>query len=375
MQPPPEIPKNDVEEVSLEEFDLLLDDLADSDVKTARRRRFSNTLIAAIAISILGIWQTFHTFSGGEPLFQLAAKSQAGQLESQVNQRMHSRRFIAPVDPTATYIARAKRGMTDQEIRWTLEDFQQVENRPLSGVIEQSRAFREKQNQWYLTALSEALSLTLEQKRITSKSLTKLLDQAEEQFKRQVNEASVSGERPSGLVIEPYEQASFWLGGPEFAPWNLCRLTEEQSALTMQKPWQEQKKAAMELVSPSNQEPRWLGLMSIAMKDPLTGELTPYPPSVIWFGKCTMPGTILGGIIDITQAFPLTPDQKLAEHRDDLAAQARLLQPAQLRMALLMNPILAIFIQQQLDQPPVPVIRTQDSEVIPDFSQLIPTSH
>ena len=64
-----------------------------------------------------------------------------------------------------------------------------------------------------------------------------------------------------------------------------------------------------------------------------------------------MIGTIPGGILDVTNTFPLTPYQKLADHRDDLLAQAKLLHPAQLRMALLMNYGVFESLKHQLDNP------------------------
>jgi len=60
---------------------------------------------------------------------------------------------------------------------------------------------------------------------------------------------------------------------------------------------------------------------------------------------------MIKGIINISEAFPLTPDQELAEHRNDLVTQARMLQPAQLRMALLLNSDLSSMIRHQLVSP------------------------
>lgn len=155
----------------------------------------------------------------------------------------------------------------------------------------------------------------------------------------------------SGLLISPHFEAAFWLRSPEFAPWNLCRLTEAQSRLTMERWWLDRKNTAMNMSAPFDQEPQWLSHMSIAMLDPASGNLIEYPPPSGFDLACSMHGTIKGGIMDISDAFPLTPDQKLADHRNDLAGQARLLQPAQLRIALLLNPALSNTILQQLDLP------------------------
>ncbi len=317
-------------------------------VPVAPRRRISKNLIAACVLSGLAIWQIVHVSNGGEPLYQPTAKAKVGSAQLRSDGREPRRNAQPSTDPIAAYLARAKRGMTDQQIRWMIEDFQSLGLMPTSGSMEESRAYRERLNRWYLTALTEALSLTPEQRRKVQTSLAALLDQAMDQFK--IGMASELGTQAPGLVIEPLFEATHWLRRNELAPWNLCHLTEAQSHLTMERWWLDRKKSAMNMASPFNQEPGWVSRMAIAMQDPATGNLIKYPPPSVFDSACTMHGTIRGGVMDISDAFPLTPDQKLADHRNDLAAQARLLQPAQLRIALLLNPVLSNTILQQLDQ-------------------------
>lgn len=319
--------------------------------KFTPRRRISKVVIAASVVSSLGIWQAIHIANGGEPLVRLAAKGEAGTIELSAGKRIPGGRTRASADPIGTYIESSKRGMTDQEIRWMLEDFKQVGNMPTSGSIEEYRSYRERQNDWYLTALTEALSLTPEQKRYIRESLKESLDQAEEQFKALVNEAAARG-GPNWIEIEVYLEAAHWLSQSQFAPWNLCDLTESQSKLTMERRWLEQKEAAKKRESPFNYASSWPGFMSVAMQDPVSGEFTPYPPPSLWDSVANLGGPIQRGIIDISEFFPLTPDQKLAEHRNDILAQAQMLQPAQLRMALLLNPSLSGIIQYLFNNPP-----------------------
>lgn len=329
-------------------------------VQTAPRRLISRTLITACVLSGLAIWQVVHVSNGSAPLVQLTANAKPGPTKLRSDGREPRRNAHQSTDPIAAYLARAKRGMSDQEVRWMIEDFRALGLMPTSGSIEESRAYRELLNRWYLTALTEALSLTPEQRRKVQTSLAVLLDQAMDQFK--IGMASEQGTIYPELVIDPNFEATRWLRRPELAPWNLCRLTEAQSHLTMERWWRDRKKAAMKAESPFNQEPGWVSFMSIAMQDPASGNLIEYPPPSIFDSACSMHGTIRGGVMDISDAFPLTPDQKLADHRNDLAAQARLLQPAQLRIALLLNPVLSDTILQQLDQPRPQVSPAQDPE-------------
>jgi hypothetical protein len=155
----------------------------------------------------------------------------------------------------------------------------------------------------------------------------------------------------SGLFYEMNSTPTHWLRAKSIAPWNLCELTEAQSNLTMEQDWRERAKSAPQVQGQFNWEPQWLAHSAIAMKDPASGRFIEYPPPSVMDLACMMQGTVKGGIIDISTAFPLTPDQKLADHRNDLVAQAKMLQPAQLRMALLLNPSLAGSILQRMDGP------------------------
>lgn len=330
---------------------------------TAPRRRISKTLMVASAITCLGIWQIIHVSTGGDSLFQISAKAKAGLSQPRSDRRTPPGRTLTPADPVGAYIERSKRGMTDQDIRWMIEDFQALGPMPTSGGIEESRSYRERQNRWYLLALAEALSLSSEQKRTVQKSLAEALDLAEDQYWKRGNE---TGGASHGVHIELYLEATHWLRTATLAPWNLCVLTEAQSALTMNRRWLEQKKAAMKMGSPFNAEPMWLTYMSIVMRDPVSGDSVAYPPPSPLDLACTLQGTIKGGIMDISDAFPLTPDQQLAGHRYDVVAQARLLQPAQLRMALFLNPSLSQTILQQLDNPRPHVEPTATSAAEPD---------
>lgn len=287
---------------------------------------------------------------GGESLFQIVARGQDGETRLDAKTRTSPTRKRVSVDPTQAYIENSKRGMTDQEIRWMLEDFKQVAMLPDSGLVEGSRTFMARQSEWYLTALTEALSLTPEQKRTARESLRGSLDREAEKFEAEVDAAVARGEGLDWNILNPYLEANHWIRRPEFAPWNLCGLTENQSRLTIERQWLEREKGAMEVRNLFSSRAIWLNFFSIAMQDPASGESIRYPPASVWDSACHG-GAMIKGIINISEAFPLTPDQELAEHRNDLVTQARMLQPAQLRMALLLNSDLSSMIRHQLVSP------------------------
>jgi hypothetical protein len=167
-------------------------------------------------------------------------------------------------------------------------------------------------------------------------------------------------------MIEMSLEANLWLRTAAFAPWNLCVLTEAQSHLTLERRWRARSDAAMKMESPFNQKPLWLSFSAIAMQDPASEDIIVYPPPSALDLACRMQGTIGGGIIDISEAFPLTPDQKLADHRNDLVAQAKLLQSAQLRIALLLNPSLGSTILEQFERPAPHADATTEPGIITD---------
>ncbi|OYV07578.1 MAG: hypothetical protein CFE26_00285 [Verrucomicrobiales bacterium VVV1] len=364
------MPDEDLESTLLEEplpeRDFLLETLVDAETEAKPRRRFSKTLIAACVLSGLGIWQIVDVSNGGEPIFQLAPKPKAAPTKQRSEGRESIGRVLQSTDPIAAYLERAKRGMTDQEIRWLIEDFQtagldQVD-RSLKGTL------RAKQQAWYLEALTEALQLRPEQKDQARARMDELLKKDLEAFEQGIAGVTEVREPTEGIPnespIAPYADATTWLLKDAYAPWNLCDLSAEQSQLTLQR-WKEaekEKELKKEVAEGSEEAapfslaalvfPEWVRSHGIAMQDPTSGNIIEYPPPSALDLACTMPGTARGGMMMISDIIPLTPDQKLADHRYDVASQARLLQPAQLRVALLLTPILSNTVTQQLDRPP-----------------------
>jgi hypothetical protein len=309
-------------------------------------RRIPKALMAAFAVSGLVIWQ-------------IGVGSRGGGLLGGVNEQGKDDAIAAPglgakfhgrdrpeIDPVTAYVEKAKRGMTEREIRRIISDFEAIGFMPSSGNLDALREFREKQNDWYLTALGEALSLTSAQKREVWASLKESLDRTME-----VYAGLGTAEAIPGIYCEMYFEASLWMRTDEFAPWNLCELTEAQSQLTLETEWRNHVERVRNNPAPFSSYLTWFARLSVSMEGPVLGSLIGYEPGSTMNTPSAMPGIGPGGIIDASTPFPLTPDQKLEYHPNDVVAQVKILHPAQLRLGLLLNPSLAGSILQRMDNP------------------------
>ncbi len=363
MKPNDEDLESIVPEEPLPERDVLLEALVDVETVAAPRRRISKTLIAACVLSGLGVWQIVEVSNGGEPMFQLGAKAKTAPTKLHSDGRAPLGRVLPFTDPIAAYLERAKRGMTDQEIRWMIEDFQMAgldeEEHSLKGIL------RAKQQLWYLEALTEALQLSPEQ-RTHAKAQMDAMRLAEfELLEKEFEEEAAKYPNSHPDVRTALESTYLalagkanWLENDGYAPWNLCELSGQQAQLTMKK-WASSDEGRPELISDpfaqtEEDKHAWINLSENWAQDPLTGNLTelllqnevdPFIIREAYYHR---------GLLMVSDAFPLTSDQPLSNHLRDLLAQARLVQPAQLRMALLLNNDLASALLEQLDQPSNP---------------------
>lgn len=108
-----------------------------------------------------------------------------------------TRRAVRPTAqeaPAVNYATRKKQGLTDREIGWIVEDFQNagldlgIRAAPKEDYLAQRRA----QDRWYRDALVEAWSLTPEQSAQMTAKLAELYDQAKADF----IEALAAGPQP-----------------------------------------------------------------------------------------------------------------------------------------------------------------------------------
>ncbi len=371
--------ESNVPEEPLPERDVLLEALVDVETEAAPRRRISKTLIAACVFSGLGVWQIVHVSKGGEPIFQLAPKAKTAPTKLHSDGRVPIGRVLQSTDPIATYLERAKRGMTDQEIRWMIEDFQTAGlDESLSELQTETfaRAHRTRQNAWYLETLGDALNLSSQQKAVARERLDALLERDLKVFMDMVNKPGNSGGVDVDALMD-YAHPRRWLKNEGYAPWKLCDLSQEQSRLTLQRWKSEAKKSDLKTTdtekasSTAEDSPRWIETQKLAIQEPISGNLLEFPEA----GETNdtflfYDDSPFSGIVRISDAFPLTLDQKLADHRQNVMDQLKLLQPAQLRMALLLEPSLPEIFADYLNPRSIQIeentIAPVDGGILPD---------
>ncbi|OYV07577.1 MAG: hypothetical protein CFE26_00280 [Verrucomicrobiales bacterium VVV1] len=372
--------ESNVPEEPLPERDVLLEALVDAETEVAPRRRISKTLIAACVLSGLGVWQIVEVSNGGEPLFLLAAKAKTVPAKLRSDGRAPIGRVLPSTDPISAYLERAKRGMTDQEIRWMIEDFQTAGLDETSDPEDQKAGYdgynerfcriqRARQNAWYLIALGEGLDLSSDQKSMARARLDSLFERDLKILSDKWDEVRKMNGLMLGLDFEKFEQPSLWLQDEAYAPWNLCELSGQQEQLTMKK-WASSAEGRPELTSDGfaqteESKHAWINVSENWAQDPLTGNLT----------ELSQPADPFIKRVRVSDTFSLTPDQPLSNHFGDLLAQARSVQPAQLRMALLFDADLYSTLLEKLDHPSsTPTIAEEPGSVIEKGNELPPNT-
>jgi hypothetical protein len=361
LNEPDEDLERHVPEEPLPERDVLLEALVDAETETKPRRRFSKTLIAACVFSGLGVWQIVHVSKGGEPVFQLTQKAKTAPTKLRSDGRAPTGRVLPSTDPIAAYLERAKRGMTDQEIRWMIEDFQAAgldeEEHSLEGTL------RAKQQLWYLEALTEALQLSQEQ-RAQAKTKMDTMRVAEFELLEKEFEEEAANYPNSHPDVRTALESTYlavvskanWLENDDYAPWNLCDLSKEQLQLTLHR-WKGDKgntgleKVAAGEVDPFGEvdSPKWIKLHGVAMQDPISGNIIEGGKGIP--GKEFDTQSLFECTIPLSDLFPLTLNQKFVGEAYSYTGLCRLCQPAQLRMALLLHPTSAHALLQDLAEP------------------------
>ena len=188
---------------------------------------------------------------------------------------------VALTDVQADYRARCARGMTKDEIRWILQDFEKsgiaqelVPLRDISAKVlhpepgeratiaerellrKATLTMAKREREWFGDALAEGLMLDPGQKLEMKQRLAdayaedaKQFDQVEAAIRR-VDELVANKEEPNEQELGEISQllggevrhvimayfsiatAQMWLGEEAYAPWNLCQLKADQLAVT-----------------------------------------------------------------------------------------------------------------------------------------------
>lgn len=341
-----------------EDADELLDRLERrADSRSRPRPRISGMIVTGLLFLMLAMWQFVHLANGGADIFKPSSQTDLPPTVTRSERLMRLRAERKSGDLIAAYIARSKRGMTDNEIRWVIEDFQALgldqQEHGLNGIR------RTKEQQWYLQAMSKALQLSEQQRAQAKARMDALLEEDVKTFEKGI--AGVGG-NPNGVRISdetpimPAAGATVWLFKDAYAPWNLCDLTPEQDRLTMHRWRDAESKTSTETPESADSEMRAWTRIPTARLDPSSGKLIetdendPYGLGSYKFYR------IVPTWMSMLDAFPFIPEQK--PHGQGLTGldQARGLQAPQFRLALLMNPSASTSLLMQLAQPV-----TQDS--------------
>lgn len=217
--------------------------------------------VSAILLSVLGIWLALRA-SGGEAEDKPESAALAGaMLPGKTSERLP--RGEETVDVVEDYLARCKKGMTAQEVRWIVEDFQRAGldwegelatdlaqifellrnegGRPPRAqererIESLAKQLGHRQRKWFGDTLAAALKLDLKQEREMRQNLAAAMekDWVELLRAREEGEAQeAEGQRNYfGHSIYYLGFIEDWIEKPEYAPWKLTSLTEAQLALT-----------------------------------------------------------------------------------------------------------------------------------------------
>jgi hypothetical protein len=231
----------DVEEEKPEpDLDELLEQFREPEEKPRRKAVPGSVwLMLALLLALGGVWLAFLVVTGG------GVKKASGPplLPTKVSDRTpREEQATEPVDVVDDYIARCMKGMTEQEVRWVIEDFQNagLDQGLSSASAEGFIRLRKAQHAWYLDLLADGLRLDSEQRRMAKEKLAGLLEEAEAGFEKDLSEQASepieqNGRRVQvvdGAVISRLIDSKQWLTDEGYAPWELCELTEEQKRVT-----------------------------------------------------------------------------------------------------------------------------------------------
>ena len=144
-------------------------------------------------------------------------------------------------DPREEFEAARKRGLTEEEVRWVVEDFVAMNLNPKSpdrtADLEDAREEWKRREQWYLDTLVSGFGLSEEQKKQAAARLRELGEREFSGYQEfLVNRESLIGQSSGEGGVDRWTLmeifgADGWFGDDASAPWNLCDLDEEQKKI------------------------------------------------------------------------------------------------------------------------------------------------
>ncbi|WP_035609841.1 hypothetical protein [Haloferula sp. BvORR071] len=335
-------------------------------------RKKSNPLwlVAALIASVAGCWLAMKATTG---TIAILSDSQAKlKKPAKVADRALARN--SPKFSVETYVERCRKGMTPQQVRWIVEDFQKadLDEVKVDTVWQLVSDFKETANSergpgwmnpdvpamakdqaleigwhqraWYLDALADGLSLDVWQRRQAKERCAVRLLETEVDFMKQREDAQDEAGLHPVAEIPPYEalvNASYWLEDDEMAPWKLVELTPEQSRIT----WQDRAEAVAKEAGGEDHGISWFDpatMTVVNLANPLHPDSTDFPNGA-------SPREIEGA----GALFPFVPGQDFSRRTEPNASvlenEALACHPAQLKTLLLLKPELADRLAAELE--------------------------
>lgn len=307
MSEPPEQEEEPEEPAADADLEELLEQFREPE-EAPRPRANPLWLVSAILLSVLACWLALRASGGGAEDKPKSTALAGAMLPGKTSERLP--RDEQPVDVVEDYLARCKKGMTAQEVRWIVEDFQRAGlDAPSEGDrIEKFVAVRLAQHRWYLDLLADGLAMDAGQRRVASEKLWLLADEATQTIAKELTEHDASVGKlleKQPRILEDLIDAEQWLEDERYAPWNLVDLSEAQLSLTRYNKLR---------VANHPDSSEWLVLLPEEMK---LGDA----PNL--------------RLSRMAMVFPPTSEQKLPQFGENMLEEAKLLHPAQLRLHLL----------------------------------------
>lgn len=201
------------------------------------RRKSTRPAVWLCAVLALGV--AFWLRPDGEKKAGLAAEGSGPRVT-----KAHSRESDAgerrTKNPREEFEAARKRGLTEEEVRWIVEDFMElgIDSDGISaGTQEGYYQLRMKRQAWLIDALVSGFGLSDEQKK---QAAARLRDIGEKDYKEfedylaEIKTIEVEGKAIriiDGSKVWKLTDAEHWLTDDQCLPWNLCELDEAQKEM------------------------------------------------------------------------------------------------------------------------------------------------
>ena len=141
-------------------------------------------------------------------------------------------------NPREEFEAARKRGLTEEEVRWVVEDFVAMNLYPMNSgrAIDKEKTHEvwKRRQQWYLDTLVSGFGLSDQQKKQAAAKLGEMIESEFYHYQEYLANkksfdmaASREGKVSRWLILELLG-ADSWFRDQEYAPWNLCDLDDAQ---------------------------------------------------------------------------------------------------------------------------------------------------